>query len=381
MRSTRLALLIGAIGVIGANSLSLSPMAGLIARAFAGIEAADVMVAAGVYGASTAASALMLAPLADRIGAGRTLAWALAGLAAALALTGAAPSLAVLVLGQALAGLAAGAALPSIYTLAAQIAPPGRESATLSLVLTGWTLSLVLGVSGAAALADAVHWRLVFVVLAAVAFIAALGVARVLPLSPAAGSGRRTSPLSALRVSGVPRVLVAVTAYMTAFYGTYSYVGAHLFEAVGLTTAEIGLVPLAYGLGFGLAAPLGRVLDRIRPERAGPAAFLVLGLVYAAIGASAGNAHAVLGLALLWGAVNHLGLNVLVARLTALDPHQRGAIMGLYGAVTYAAVSVGALGFKPVFDLWGLAGCAALSAVLVATASSALVRARRPGTV
>src|SRR3990170_4569682 len=61
--------------------------------------------------------------------------------------------------------------VPAVMIASAAIAPPGRESGTIGVVLTGWTLSMVAGVSLSAVLADLLHWRAVF---AAVAVLAAL---------------------------------------------------------------------------------------------------------------------------------------------------------------------------------------------------------------
>ena len=62
------------------------------------------------------------------------------------------------------------------------------------------------------------------------------------------------------------------------------------------------------------------------------------------------------------------GLNVLVTRLTALDPTRRGTIMGLNSAVTYLAVFAGTTGFGSIYTAYGFAACclAALGLTLVA---------------
>ena len=132
-----------------------------------------------------------------------------------------------------LAGIAAGVAMPAIYASAAAIAPPGRESGTIGVVLTGWTLSMVAGVSLSAVLADLVHWRAVF---AAVALLATLALGRPdddvaqrrqeeRPGADAAG-GARAFP------AFVP-LLIACAAFMTAFYGVYGYLGDHLHSGLG----------------------------------------------------------------------------------------------------------------------------------------------------
>jgi predicted MFS family arabinose efflux permease len=154
---------------------------------------------------------------------------------------------------------------------------------------------------------------------------------------------------------------------MTAFYGLYAFLGPHLTGVLRLSTALAGLAPAAYGLGFGAAAFLDRLLDR-HGAVAAPAAFLGLGLVYAALAATSAHAGALIALCLAWGLANHIGLNLIVGRLTALDPAQTGAILGLYSTVTYLAVSAGALFYQPLFGRFGFAGCALASAGCIAPA-------------
>ena len=370
-------LLTASVGIIGANSLVLSPIAGAVASSFAAVDSAGVMVAAAAYGLGTAISALGLAPIADRIGAERALLRAMAGLIAALAVSALAPALWALCAAQAGAGLAAGTALPAIYSLSAQVAPKGQESETLGVVLTGWTLSMVVGVSLSAVLADLVHWRGVFVVLALLAAAVAAMLRRADNWGARAPAAGTTSPLTALRVPGIGRALLACAAYMVAFYGLYTYLGAHFQDALGQSTAVAGLAPMAYGVGFGIAVPLDRLIDRHGPSLVSVPVFAALALVYGAIAAVPSSAAALVGLCLAWGVANHLGLNLIVGRLTALDPSQRGAIMGLYSAVTYLCVFGGALLYRPVFDGFGLAACALLSAACILVAIGDAVGLRR----
>jgi predicted MFS family arabinose efflux permease len=366
MLTRKLLILAGAVAVVGANSLALSPIAPAIAASFPDVAAPDVMIAAGVYGLATAISALTLAPTVDRIGQQAALLRALIALIAAFALSAVAPNLWVLCTAQALAGLAAGCALPAIYALSAVVAEKGHESQTLGIVLTGWTVSLVAGVSLAAVVADVAHWRVVFVALAAGAAALARAVRRGAAWVSDRPVDTPSSPLTALRVPRIIPALLTVAAYMTAFYGLYSYLGAHLVERLHLSTAAAGLAPLAYGLGFGVAVFADRLLDRHGAANCSPFAFLGLGLVYLALSAASAQVAVLIGLCLAWGVANHIGLNLIVGRLAALDPTQRGATMGLYSAVTYLAVSAGALVYRPLYEQFGFAGCATVSAAFIA---------------
>ncbi|UWQ23374.1 MFS transporter [Leisingera aquaemixtae] len=363
---TPILILMSAIGVIGANSLLLSPVVTAVSQAL-NATTAEVMRAASAYGLGVAAAALLLAPLADRIGAGRLLRAALLLLGAGLAASAAAADVRMLMAAQAVCGLAAGAALPSIYTLAMVIAPKGREARVLGLVLSGWTVSLVLGVSVSAWATDLAGWRAVYGTLAAVALL--LWAASASLRAAGSPSGQATSPLTALRVPGIVRGLLSTALMMLGFYSSYFFTGAHITEDLGLSITQAGLLPLFYGIGFGLAVPLDPLLDRLGLARATPPVFLAVTASYLLMMVWADNYGLLLGLAVLWGIGQHLALNLVVARVTLLDPSQRGAIMGLFSTVTYLCVFAAPFTGAAAYAAWGLAGCLGLSALLSASAA------------
>lgn len=362
-------LLTGCIAVIGSNSLVLGPIAPAVASSFQ-TSVPMVMIASAAFGLGTSASALFLARYIDRVGARRMLQGALLLLALALVASAAAPTVMALVAAQLVAGIAAGVAMPAIYASAAAIAPPGRESGTIGVVLTGWTLSMVAGVSLSAVLADLVHWRAVFAAVAILAVLALCGLAMT-SLSDARKDGPAPTPLDALRVPGIVPLLVACGAFMTAFYGVYAYLGDHLHTGLGRPVSANGLAALAYGIGFGTAALLDGVIDRIGARRVMPFAYLLVAVVYLAIAAASDNFGLTMALVAAWGLANHFGLNVLVTCLTALDPARRGTVMGLNSAVTYLAVFIGTTGFGPIYSGLGFAASAMLAALLMLIAAAA----------
>ncbi|MER8769332.1 MFS transporter [Mesorhizobium sp. M0960] len=363
-------LLTGCIAVIGSNSLVLGPIAPAVAASF-GTSVPAVMIASAAFGLGTSASALFLARYIDRLGARRMLQGALLLLAIALVASAAAPTVTALVAAQLLAGIAAGVAMPAIYASSAAIAPPGRESGTIGVVLTGWTLSMVAGVSLSAVLADLVHWRAVFAAVAVLATLALASLTLTL-LSDVRKSGPAPTPLGALGVPGIVPLLVACAAFMTAFYGVYGYLGDHLHNGLGRPVSANGLAALAYGAGFGTAALLDGVIDRLGARRVMPFAYLLVALVYVAIAAASGSFGLTIAMIAVWGLANHFGLNVLVMRLSALDPARRGTIMGLNSAVTYLAVFVGTTAFGPLYSTFGFAASAVVAALLMLIAAAAV---------
>jgi predicted MFS family arabinose efflux permease len=77
----------------------------------------------------------------------------------------------------------------------------------------------------------------------------------------------------------------------------------------------------------------------------------------------------VVALALPWGVVNHFGLNVLVSLLSSGEPAVRGAVMGLYSAVTYVAHFLAGAGLGLVYAGAGFTAVAMISAIGLAVAA------------
>lgn len=361
--------LTGCVGVIGSNSLGLGPIAPEVAESL-GSTVPAVMTAAAAFGLGTAASALFLARHIDRIGARRMLQLALALLSAALVVSALSPIVSVLVASQLIAGIASGLALPAIYSSAAAVAPAGRESRTIGVVLTGWTLSMVAGVSLSAVLADLVHWRAVFVAIAALA-VAAIAMLSTGQYRDVLKAQSAPFPLEALKINGTKPLLLACGAFMAAFYGMYGYLGDYLHNGLGQPVSANGLAALVYGLGFGAAALLDNIVDRLGAKRVMPAAFFVAGAIYVGMAVLGGSFTALLIAVFLWGLANHFGLNVLIMRLSAIDLTRRGTIMGLNSAVTYLAGFIGTAAFGPLHTRFGFAVSALVAAGLMLIAALA----------
>jgi MFS transporter, DHA1 family, inner membrane transport protein len=369
-----LILLTAAIAVVGANSLALSPIAPAVAADLASTPE-RVLVAGAVYGAGTALSALTLAPQVDRVGLERALHLALGLLTLAMALTAFAPGVGWLIAAQALAGIGGGVALPATYGIATARAPEGQASRYLGRVLTGWTVSLVFGVTGAAVVADFLGWRWVFTFLALIAGATLALMVRGLGW-PAPRPAAPPSLVAALRVPGVPRGLMACFCYMAAFYGLYAYLGTHLQVVLGVPVWASGMAPLVYGIGFAGAAWLDPVIDRRGIRVMAPVLLGGLVAFYLVLAALSFSATAIVSLSLVWGVVNHLTLNTIIGRLAALDSYRRGAILGLNSAVTYVAVFAGTLAFGQVYSWAGFAACAVASAGVLIPALWDAVRQR-----
>ncbi|MDQ0316104.1 MFS transporter [Amorphus orientalis] len=376
VRSIEVAALLAAVLLVGSNAFVLSPILSDVASGL-GTEPFRVAWAISASGAATAVSALTLAGLVDRFPAGRVLGAAALLLALAQAAGAASQNWIWLCLSQALAGVAVGIILPGAYATAAATAEPGREAARLGFVLTGWALSLVFAVPLAALVAEQFGWRSVYVILAGLSAVVGVGLFAGLR-GVRAGSAAPTAPLRALRLPNVALLLAVMFAFMTAFYGSFAFLGEGVRAAFGLTAKGTGVFVLAYGLGFGLA---GIVLGVAPPKISRVYVLLVLfGLAssYWAWRFALSSPTAAFGATVIWGIFNQLGVNALVVSMNRRAAEARGAVMGLNSAVTYSAVFAGPVVMGQVYAGSGFVAVTGLAAVLILVGAAVSWKALQP---
>ena len=367
-----LPVLTAGVVVVGAQAFVLAPLLTDIA---AGLRTgpAEVGRALSAYGFGIVGSALLLGPRLDAVPRRTVLVAGIAALGLAAGGSAVAWHWTTLAVAQLLGGIGVGVVLPASYALAAELAAPGTEARATGRVLVGWSIALVAGVPLATVLSDAVGWREAFGLLAVLCALQAFAM-RLLPAGVAAPA-RPAAFSTALRAPGVPALLVGVLAYMTAFYGVFAFVGAEvrLVHGGGATTA--GVVALAYGLGFGLAAGADRLLDRWGAARLIAPALGVLAVVYLVLAVTIGAFAVFLAVALVWGLVNHIGLTLLVSRLAAAAPAVRGAVLALNTAATYGGAGVAGVLAGQVYESAGFGWLAVAAGLLVALAVPVTARA------
>ncbi len=364
--------LLGAVALIGSNSLSLGPIAPEIALGF-GVPVESVLHASSAFGLGTGAGALLLARLIDRLGAIQVMRVSIAILALSFFGCAVVSSPFALTSFQFLAGLVSGVGLPAIYARTAQVSPVGFESRSLGIVLVGWTISLVAGVTIAALVADHLGWRSVYYLLtfsAVVVFIVILFEQEFEPRDPLKVA---PSPLNALTIRGVPLLLIVVSFYMASFYASYAFVSDYLVSHLDKPVSKSGLIALTYGLGFGIAVFFDGLIDRLPSRLSMPVSLAGLAAVYLVLSLPLSFIH-LLFVCFLWGLANHLALNILVAQLSAIDPDRRGTVLGLYSGATYICMGVAIYVAGIVYPVVGWRGLNILSAALCVFAVVLVIR-------
>ncbi len=134
--------------------------------------------------------------------------------------------------------------------IAIRIAPPGRQTTAISMLVSGFTIATILGVPLGTAIGNAFGWRATFWAIAGIGAVAAVVVAALIPAE--SGQQHKRSNLAAeLRASVRPFVLIsfaAMTLYMIGVFTLYAYLVPLVTTVSGVPVAYVPL--LLFGMGF-----------------------------------------------------------------------------------------------------------------------------------
>ena len=149
-----------------------------------------------------------------------------------------------------LAGLPHGTYFGVAALVAASLAPAGRRASAVGYVMLGLTTATLFGVPLAAWLGQHFGWRAAFVLVGAIAAVAAVLIRRNVPDLPA---DRGASPLRELGALARPQVWLTLGIAAIGFGGmfaVFSYIKPLLVEVTGLSVGAVPLVLALFGVGM-----------------------------------------------------------------------------------------------------------------------------------
>lgn len=180
-----------------------------------------------------------------------------------------APTFPLLVAARFFAGLPHGAFFGVGAVVAARLASRGREASAVAVMFAGLTIANIIGVPLGTFLGHAIHWRLPFMAVAAIALAAAWAIRHNVPcLEPDRDGG----VFEALRIFSTPRLwpLIGISAIGTGgLYGWISYIAPLVTHVTGVASNHVPWIMILAGLGMALGNWIGgRIADRHSPLKA-----------------------------------------------------------------------------------------------------------------
>ena len=170
-----------------------------------------------------------------------------------------------ILLGRFFMGLAYACFWAVAAATAVQLSPPDRRAKSLSIVVSGLTVAMVLGGPAGTYISEATGWRGGFWAVVVVTLISALSVLLALP-KHSASDAQAPDLATELRAMKRPCLWVAyaTTMFTTAAYmGTFGYIAALLTQVSGLASEHLPAVLVLFGVGAFIGLTIGgRSADR-----------------------------------------------------------------------------------------------------------------------
>jgi DHA1 family inner membrane transport protein len=270
--------------------------------------------------------------------------FALANGAAALA-----PSFFWLLGARVLAACGAAVLTPVAAAVASELAPPGHEGRSLSLVMGGLSVAWVFGIPLGTVIGDRYGWRTSFLLVAVLSAVAALGIRALLPTIAVIMQGSLRSRLAAGRRPAVLVALLVTSLGVAAGFVVLTYVHPLLGGLTDFGSSGIGVLLLL----FGLAAVAGTAVGGAAADRWGygasmfamllvlPLSLLCFSLLF---GARAGSFSAIAGTGAALAAWSVAGFAIIPLqqyRLVKVAPEDQDAVLSLNASAIYLGQGTG----------------------------------------
>ncbi|MEP9382490.1 MFS transporter [Nocardioides sp. KR10-350] len=272
--------------------------------------------------------------------------------AAANLASAAAPDLWVLISARVVAGAGAGLYAPSAAAAATGLVAREQRGRALAVVLGGLTIATVLGVPVGLLLGVHVGWRATLLLVAALALAAGAGIAVLLPpitAPPPPGLRERFAALGDRFVLGRVTVMLVLG---IANLGLYTYLATVLHHSAQVTTGQLPLYLLVWGVGGGVGNTLiGWLLDQGRD--AGQLLTITICLLAVALCLIPVLATGPVGVALVlfaWGFAAWSLQVPLQYQLTTTVPEHAATAVALLASAVYLGSAIGSAGNGILLD-------------------------------
>jgi DHA1 family inner membrane transport protein len=219
--------------------------------------------------------------------------------------------------------------------VAAGLVTADRRSRAIALMFGGLTVATVVGVPAGTLLGQVAGWRAPFLAVAVLAAVAAVAVARLLPVPAEVPRVESTPP------AGARRALVAALATTVLGWGSqfvvFAFLSAYLLDVTGFGSLAVTGMLLVFGIASAIGNAVGGRASDAAPRTAVAVTLVVLGAVLVGFAVLGHHRWATVGTVFVWGIAGFALVPALQSRVLAVT----GEASVLASTLNIAAFNIG----------------------------------------
>jgi DHA1 family putative efflux transporter-like MFS transporter len=253
------------------------------------------------------------------------------------------PGFGLFVSARVLMALGAGVVVVTSLSIAAMIAPQGRQASAIATVIMGFTASLIVGVPLGRMIAASYDWKMVFGGIGALGLVAMVVIALTIPSLQGEAAIPLRKQLALLKNPKMAMALSVSFFWLGGYSIAYTYISPYLSTITGMGEKTLSTALFA----FGIASLIGSKLGGYSTDRWGVKRTLTSGMLLHVISLilltlTAHSPSVVFPLLILWSFAAWSSGPTQQYNLVTLAPESSGIMLSLNSSVMQLAMAAGA---------------------------------------
>ncbi|MED4783858.1 MFS transporter [Brevibacillus choshinensis] len=167
------------------------------------------------------------------------------------------PGYGLFIAARILMALGAGVVVVTALTVAAKIAPPGKQASAIATVVMGFTASLIVGVPVGRMIAAAYDWKVVFGGIGALGLVAMLVISLTIPQTEGDVPIPLRQQVALLKRPKIVLSLLVSFFWLGGYSLAYTYIAPYLLTVARMNESTLNSALLAFGIASLVGSKLG----------------------------------------------------------------------------------------------------------------------------